>query len=316
MGASDQNSGIMFTGCEFTASVSAGASAERGGGGGRARHAHAHDIAALGGRDRRQAHQDRRCARALHRPRRGEDHQSPARSAGSACGPMSAPGWRRWTAPGVDVEALSINPFWYRAERDAADRADPRCRTSSSSSSAPAIPTASSRFATAALQYPDLAAAAGRARRQEISASAASASPAASPARTSPNPKFHPFWAKCEEHGRARVHAPARHARIGAERQARRQRPVDQHDRQPARNDDRAVAPDLRGHARPLPGPQDLRRAWRRLPAVLRQPLGRGHDDVPGPGRDRSRRRSRPNTSRRPALFRLDHVHRRGACAT
>src|SRR3954449_1626821 len=41
MGASDQNSGIMFTDCEFTASVSAGASASSGGGS--AGHTHAHE---------------------------------------------------------------------------------------------------------------------------------------------------------------------------------------------------------------------------------------------------------------------------------
>ena len=50
-------------------------------GGGSGGHAHAH-AQALGGRDRRQAGQDRRRARALHRPRRGEGHQPPARGAG------------------------------------------------------------------------------------------------------------------------------------------------------------------------------------------------------------------------------------------
>src|SRR4029079_17291603 len=42
MGASDQTIGIMFTGCEFTASVSAGASASAGGGSAAHGHAHAH----------------------------------------------------------------------------------------------------------------------------------------------------------------------------------------------------------------------------------------------------------------------------------
>ena len=35
----------------------------------------------------------------------------------------------------------------------------------------------------------------------------------------------------------------------------------------------------------PFPGPPDLRRAWRRFPAVLCQPLGRGDHDLPEPGR-------------------------------
>src|SRR3954454_20950298 len=42
MAATDQNSGIMFTGCEVTASVSAGASASAGGSGGGHAHAQAH----------------------------------------------------------------------------------------------------------------------------------------------------------------------------------------------------------------------------------------------------------------------------------
>ena len=73
-----------------------------------------------------------------------------------------------------------------------------------------------------------------------------------------------------EVRGARRPGLPAsdRHARARAERPSQRQRPADQHDRQSARDDDRAVASDLRGHARPFPRPQDLRRAWRRLPAA------------------------------------------------
>jgi hypothetical protein len=69
--------------------------------------------------------------------------------------------------------------------------------------------------------------------------------------------------------------APARHQGTRAERPAERQRPVDEHDRQPARNHDRAVAFDFRGHARPLPGapaafardPEGM--AWRRRVILL-----------------------------------------------
>ena len=52
------------------------------------------------------------------------------------------------------------------------------------------------------------------------------------------------------------------------------QRLAREHDRQPARHDDLPLAPHLRGHARPLPGVEDLLGARRRLPAVVRAALG------------------------------------------
>ena len=51
------------------------------------------------------------------------------------------------------------------------------------------------------------------------------------------------------------------------------QRPADQHHLEPARDDDRALASDLRRHARPVSDAEDLRRARRRLPAVVHEPL-------------------------------------------
>ena len=113
---------------------------------------------------------------------------------------------------------------------------------------------------------------------------------------------------------RAGVHASARHARTGAERAPGRQRPADQHDRQSAGDHDRAVAPDLRGHARPLPRAQDLRRARRRLPAVLRQPLRRGAA-APSPTASVRCPKKKPTAylARRPALLRHDRVHARSA---
>src|SRR5215470_8276080 len=67
--------------------------------------------------------------------------------------PLEAPGllWSNVTdriaemdAEGVDVEALSINPYWYRAERDAAAELI-KIQNESSPNSVPAIPTALSR---------------------------------------------------------------------------------------------------------------------------------------------------------------------------
>ena len=100
---------------------------------------------------------------------------------------------------GVDVEALSINPFWYRAERDAAAELI-RVQNEQLVEFCASHPDRFVAFATAALQYPDLAAeqvehavknlgfrgvgVAGSVAGQDLA-----------------DPKFHPFWAKCEEHG-------------------------------------------------------------------------------------------------------------------
>jgi len=98
---------------------------------------------------------------------------------------------------GIDVEALSINPYWYAAERDLArqiikiqnERLAELCATH---------PDRFVAFASVALQHPDLAAEqleegvkrlglrgaaiGGNVNGEEISA-----------------PRFHPFWAKAEE---------------------------------------------------------------------------------------------------------------------
>jgi aminocarboxymuconate-semialdehyde decarboxylase len=102
-------------------------------------------------------------------------------------------------AQGIDVEALSINPYWYRADRDAAAQLI-KVQNETLVEFCAASPDRFVAFATAALQYPDLAAeqveyavktlgfrgigVAGSVAGEELA-----------------NPKFHPFWAKCEELG-------------------------------------------------------------------------------------------------------------------
>ncbi|MCL2396406.1 MAG: amidohydrolase [Acidimicrobiaceae bacterium] len=102
-------------------------------------------------------------------------------------------------AQGIDVEALSINPYWYRAERDAAAELI-RIQNEALVEFCAANPERFVAFATAALQFPDLAAeqvdyavktlgfrgvgVAGSVAGEELA-----------------NPRFHPFWAKCEELG-------------------------------------------------------------------------------------------------------------------
>lgn len=102
-------------------------------------------------------------------------------------------------AQGIDVEALSINPYWYRAERDEVE-ALIKIQNDTLVEFCAANPERFVGFATAALQFPDLAAqqveyavrtlgfrgvgVGGSVAGQELA-----------------DPKFHPFWAKCEELG-------------------------------------------------------------------------------------------------------------------
>ena len=100
---------------------------------------------------------------------------------------------------GVDIQALSINPYWYHAERDAVAEMI-RVQNEGLAEFCASQPDRFVAFGTAALQYPDLAAeqvehavktfgfrgigVGGSVEGEELA-----------------NPKFHPFWAKCEELG-------------------------------------------------------------------------------------------------------------------
>ena len=86
-------------------------------------------------------------------------------------------------------------------------------------------------------------------------------------------PEVSPVLGQGRAARRPGLHPPAGHGRAGADGPARGQRAAHQHHRQPARDHDRALAPHLRGHPRPIPRPQDLRRPRRRLSPLLRRPL-------------------------------------------
>ncbi len=106
---------------------------------------------------------------------------------------------RAMDAQGIDLEALSINPYWYKAERDLAARIID-LQNQKLAEICAAQPDRFVAFATVALQYPDLAAdqldnavkklglrgalIGGSVNGEELSAD-----------------KFHPFWAKAEELG-------------------------------------------------------------------------------------------------------------------
>ena len=79
--------------------------------------------------------------------------------------PLEAPGllWsnladrvQEMDAEGIDVEALSVNPYWYRAERDAAAELI-RIQNEKLAEFCAATPDRFVAFATVALQHPQLA---------------------------------------------------------------------------------------------------------------------------------------------------------------
>src|SRR5499427_9078954 len=122
--------------------------------------------------------------------------------------PLEAPGllWSNLAdriaemdAEGIDVEALSINPYWYRAERDAAAELI-RIQNEQLTEFCASHPDRFVAFATAALQFPELAAeqiehAVKRLGFRGVGVAGSVAG------QDLANPKFHPFWAKCEELG-------------------------------------------------------------------------------------------------------------------
>ena len=100
---------------------------------------------------------------------------------------------------GVDVEALSINPFWYRSERDLAAEVV-RIQNEKLAEMCAAYPDRFVAFASVALQYPDLAVEqlVHGVKKLGLRGAAVGASCADDEFA---DPKFHPFWAKAEELG-------------------------------------------------------------------------------------------------------------------
>jgi aminocarboxymuconate-semialdehyde decarboxylase len=106
---------------------------------------------------------------------------------------------RQMDAQAIDVEALSINPYWYTAERDLArqliaiqnEKLAEFCATHSERFVA---------FATVALQYPDLAVEQLEYGIKRLGLCGVSVGGSVNGEELA-DPKFHPFWAKAEELG-------------------------------------------------------------------------------------------------------------------
>src|SRR5216683_1898684 len=183
--------GIVFTGCEITAGLSAAAG---GGGGSATSHAHRRREVVVNGKRVKTVDVHAHCvvpdaAKVINHP-------------------LEAPGllWSNvgdrlaaMDESGVDVEALSINPFWYRAERDAAAELI-RLNNEALAQFCAGNPDRFVAFATAAIQHPDLAASQVEHAVKNLGFRGVGVAGSVAGEELA-NPKFHPFWAKCEELG-------------------------------------------------------------------------------------------------------------------
>jgi len=100
---------------------------------------------------------------------------------------------------GIDVEALSINPFWYKAERDVA-REVIRIQNEKLAEFCASMPDRFVAFATAALQHPDLAVEQLVEGVKKLGLRGLSVGGSVNGLELA-DPKFHPIWAKAEELG-------------------------------------------------------------------------------------------------------------------
>jgi aminocarboxymuconate-semialdehyde decarboxylase len=98
---------------------------------------------------------------------------------------------------GIDVEALSINPYWYGADRDLAAEVI-RIQNEKLAEFCAAQPDRFVAFATAALQHPDLAAEQLQEGVKKYGMRGVSVGGSVNGEELA-DPRFHPFWARAEE---------------------------------------------------------------------------------------------------------------------
>jgi aminocarboxymuconate-semialdehyde decarboxylase len=100
---------------------------------------------------------------------------------------------------GIDVEALSINPYWYPADRDVAKKLI-QIQNEKLAEACAAMPDRFVAFATVALQHPDLAVEQLVEGIKKYGLRGVSTGGSVNGLELA-DPKFHPFWAKVEELG-------------------------------------------------------------------------------------------------------------------
>ena len=100
---------------------------------------------------------------------------------------------------GIDMEALSINPYWYKADRDLAKQLI-ALQNEKLAAACAAHPDRFVAFASVALQHPDLAAEQLEEGVKKFGLRGAAIGGSVNGEEIS-DPKFHPFWAKAEQLG-------------------------------------------------------------------------------------------------------------------
>jgi aminocarboxymuconate-semialdehyde decarboxylase len=106
---------------------------------------------------------------------------------------------RDMDAQGIDIEALSINPYWYGADRDVATKLI-QIQNDKLAEMCAAQPDRFVAFASVALQHPDLAATQLEHAVKKLGLRGAAIGGSVNGMELS-DPKFHPFWAKAEQLG-------------------------------------------------------------------------------------------------------------------
>ncbi|HEX2440069.1 MAG TPA: amidohydrolase family protein [Methylomirabilota bacterium] len=102
---------------------------------------------------------------------------------------------------GIDVQALSINPNWYKADRDLA-RQICQIQNDKLAEACAAMPERFVAFASVALQHPELAAEQLEHGMKKLGLRGAAIGGNVNGEEIS-DPKFHPFWARAEQLGAA-----------------------------------------------------------------------------------------------------------------
>jgi aminocarboxymuconate-semialdehyde decarboxylase len=100
-------------------------------------------------------------------------------------------------AQGIDMEALSINPFWYGADRDTVAEVV-RLNNEGLVEICARTPERFVAFASVALQFPDLAVQQLEHAVKKLGLRGAAVGASVGEYEFA-DPKFHPFWRKCEE---------------------------------------------------------------------------------------------------------------------
>jgi aminocarboxymuconate-semialdehyde decarboxylase len=198
-GAARAGAGILFTGCEFAHAMHAPAEAMAAAGGtasGGAQAASRPREVVVKGRRVKTIDVHAHCvipeAMDVLGMKASEHHQK---------GIVIVPEERMQAmdAQGIDVEALSINPVWYKAERDAASEVV-RLNNEKLAELCAQHPDRFVAFASVALQFPDLAAQQLEHAVKKLGLRGAAVGASCAGDEFS-DPKFHVFWRKAEELG-------------------------------------------------------------------------------------------------------------------